>query len=295
MGSGSWTCDSFKSYASRKSYKLTDNDIVDLRGLHLQDMYDSVRLPEELNPKNVVRECCDSEEHPNTIPVILALDVTGSMGDAAMQVASKLNEIMTKLYKTITDIEFCVMGIGDLAYDQAPIQISQFESDIRIAESLDKVYFERGGGGNCFESYTAAWYMGLHHCKLDCWKRGKKGIIITLGDEELNPYLPKTGLSRATDDPLQADIETPELYEEVSKKYDVYHIFVEHSHNYYKSEAEETFVPVIGKEHYKSCGLNSIADAIIQFINKSIQEDNTVGNEQVIDETGKPINTEISW
>lgn len=295
MGSGSWTCDSFKSYASRKSYKLTYNDTVDLRGLHLQDMYDSVRLPEELNPKNVVRECCDSEEHPNTIPVILALDVTGSMGDAAMQVASKLNEIMTKLYKTITDIEFCVMGIGDLAYDQAPIQISQFESDIRIAESLDKVYFERGGGGNCFESYTAAWYMGLHHCKLDCWKRGKKGIIITLGDEELNPYLPKTGLSRATDDPLQADIETPELYEEVSKKYDVYHIFVEHSHNYYKSEAEETFVPVIGKEHYKSCGLNSIADAIIQFINKSIQEDNTAGNEQVIDETGKPINTEISW
>lgn len=295
MGSGSWTSDSFKSYASRKSYKLTDSDTVDLRGLHLQDMYDSVRLPEELNPKNVVRECCDSEEHPNTIPVILALDVTGSMGAAAMQVASKLNEIMTKLYKTITDIEFCVMGIGDLAYDQAPIQISQFESDIRIAESLDKVYFERGGGGNCFESYTAAWYMGLHHCKLDCWKRGKKGIIITLGDEELNPYLPKTGLSRATDDPLQADIETPELYEEVSKKYDVYHIFVEHSHNYYKSEAEETFVPVIGKEHYKSCGLNSIADAIIQFINKSIQEDNTAGNEQVIDETGKPINTEISW
>ena len=295
MGSGSWTSDSFKSYASRKSYKLTDNDTVDLRGVHLQDMYDSVRLPEELNPKNVVRECCDSEEHPNTIPVILALDVTGSMGDAAMQVASKLNEIMTKLYKTITDIEFCVMGIGDLAYDQAPIQISQFESDIRIAESLDKVYFERGGGGNCFESYTAAWYMGLHHCKLDCWKRGKKGIIITLGDEELNPYLPKTGLSRATDDPLQADIETPELYEEVSKKYDVYHIFVEHSSNYYKSEAEETFVPVIGKEHYKSCNLNSIADAIIQFINKSIQEDNPAGNEQVIDETGKPINTEISW
>lgn len=29
MGSGSWTSDSFKSYASRKSYKLTDNDTVE--------------------------------------------------------------------------------------------------------------------------------------------------------------------------------------------------------------------------------------------------------------------------
>lgn len=291
MGSGSWTSDSFKSYASRKMYKLTDNDTVDLRGMHLQDMYDSVGLPEELDPKNVMRECCDSEEHPNTIPVILALDVTGSMGDAAMQVASKLSEIMTKLYKTIADIEFCVMGIGDLAYDQAPIQISQFESDIRIAESLDKVYFEGGGGGNCFESYTAAWYMGLRHCKLDCWNRSKKGIIITLGDEELNPYLPKASLSRATGDPLQADIETPDLYEEVSKKYDIYHIFVDHGSNYYKAEAQETFIPVIGADHYKSCNLNGIADAIIQFINDSTQTE----DEQVIDETGKPINTEISW
>ena len=65
------------------------------------------------------------------------------------------------------------MGIGDLAYDYAPIQASQFESDIRIAEQLDKIYFEGGGGGNNFESYTAAWYFGVHNCKLDCWNRGE--------------------------------------------------------------------------------------------------------------------------
>ena len=67
---------------------------------------------------------------------------------------------MTKLYEDITDVEFMIMGIGDLAYDNSPIQISQFESDIRIAEQLDKLWFENGGGGNDYESYTAAWYMG---------------------------------------------------------------------------------------------------------------------------------------
>lgn len=99
------------------------------------------------------------------------------------------------------------MGIGDLSYDRFPIQASQFESDIRIAEQLEKVYFEFGGGGNFYESYTAAWYFGARHTKLDCWNRGKKGIIITIGDERLNPYLPRTayycGLSNATGDSLE--------------------------------------------------------------------------------------------
>lgn len=49
-----------------------------------------------------------------------------------------------------------------------------------LPEQLDKVYFEYGGGGNGFESYSAAWYFGTHHTKLDCWNRGKRGIIITI-------------------------------------------------------------------------------------------------------------------
>lgn len=60
------------------------------------------------------------------------------MGSAATDVAKKLNYVMTELYKQVKDVQFMIMGIGDLAYDSAPIQISQFESDIRIAEQLTK-------------------------------------------------------------------------------------------------------------------------------------------------------------
>lgn len=189
MGSGTWNTMAYTSYS-----KSVGRSVLDDGTLHAnytaQDLFKSKRIQPELNPYKVVRQCCDSDEHPNTVPVILALDVTGSMGSAAAEVAKKLNEVMTKLYENVTDVEFLVMGIGDLAYDDAPIQASQFESDIRIAEQLDKIYFEGGGGGNGFESYTAAWYFGLRHTNLDCWKRGKKGIIITMGDEPLNPYLP---------------------------------------------------------------------------------------------------------
>ena len=122
--------------------------------LNVQDIYKARHISPLLDPKNVMRECCDSEEHPNTLPVILALDVTGSMGDSAVRVAQKLNEIITDIYDdgSIKDVQFCVMGIGDLSCDDAPIQISQFESDIRIAEQMDAIYFEGGGGGNRYES-----------------------------------------------------------------------------------------------------------------------------------------------
>jgi hypothetical protein len=144
-----------------------------------------------------MRECCDSDEHPDTLPVILALDVTGSMGGALLKTAASLNVIMQKILDEYEDVEFMVMGIGDLSYDRAPIQISQFESDIRIAEHLDRLWFERGGGGNSFESYTAAWYMGLYHTSLDCWKKGRKGILITLGDEPLILIFRQTGSRRS--------------------------------------------------------------------------------------------------
>ena len=186
MGSGSWTTTSFVNYATSRGYE-TDTRGTITSNYSNQEMFKAKNIDASLDPKGVIRECCDSKEHPNTFPVILALDVTGSMGQAAVEISKRLNNIMTKLYEQVEDIEFMVMGIGDLSYDSCPIQASQFESDIRIAEQLEKVYFEFGGGGNSYESYTAAWYFGARHTKLDCWNRGKKGIIITIGDERLNP------------------------------------------------------------------------------------------------------------
>ena len=160
MGGGSWTAKSYCSYSTSvgRSFDIDKGIVTD--NFSAQEMFRNRSLDPALNPKNVIRECCDSEEHPNTIPIILALDVTGSMGDTSVAIAKKLNKIMTELYKDVKDIEFLIMGIGDLAYDDYPIQASQFESDIRIAEQLDKIYFEGGGGGNSYESYTSAWIFG---------------------------------------------------------------------------------------------------------------------------------------
>lgn len=269
MGCGSWTSDSFKNYSKSVGRSVSKSGVID-SDYSNQEMFKATRLDSALDPKNVIRECCDSEEHPNTLPVILALDVTGSMGEAAVEVAKKLNVIMTKLYKDVKDVEFMIMGIGDLAYDDCPIQVSQFESDIRIAEQLDKIYFEFGGGGNGFESYTAAWYFGSRHTKLDCLKRGRKGIIITMGDEQLNPYLPlrgrRSGLIKATGDNLQADVETNDLYDEASKKFNIYHLDVNHYHRWNEDEVEKSYKEYLDDTHFRKVTIDNIANEIIDII-----------------------------
>ena len=268
MGGGSWSHATYCDYAGVRGMSVKTDGT--LNATTHQEIFKTKSLDPALNPKGVMRECCDSAEHPNTIPVILALDVTGSMGQTAVEVAKKLNIIMTKLYEEVKDVEFMIMGIGDLAYDYCPIQASQFESDIRIAEQLDKVFFEFHGGGNSYESYTAAWYFGLHHTKLDCWNRGKKGIIITMGDERLNPYLPLTGrhsgLNATLGCSLQGDVETKDLYPEVTEKFDVYHLNVEHGTNRDKENIEKSFREYMDDKHFRNVNLDSIVNEIIDIV-----------------------------
>ena len=270
MGSGAFTTSSFVNYSISKKRAVDSSGVVVTD--NLQDFYTQRSIHKDLNPYKVVRECCDSEEHPNTIPVIIGLDVTGSMGGACVKTAQNLNTIITSLYDEFEDVEFMIMGIGDLSYDHAPIQVSQFESDIRIAEHLDNVYMEHGGGGNGFESYTAAWYFGLYHTALDCWKRGKKGIIITMGDEPLNPYLPKEKLNKVLGDHVEADVETKDLYQLTKEKFDIYHIAIndrDDCYKRYKDRVDKSFSKVLG-EDFKIATLDELPKTIVDCIKDSV-------------------------
>lgn len=249
MGGGAWTTTAYSSYM-KTTKNIDDVDCLNSRSVN--QFYTARHIDPALDPKGVkIRECRDSEEHPNTIPVILALDVTGSMGSACAAVAKQLDKIITGLYADVKDVEFMVMGIGDFAYDSAPLQVSQFESDVRICDQLGKIWFERGGGGNAFESYTAAWYFALNHTDLDCWKRGKKGIIITMGDEPLNPYLPGRAFNRVFGYDGQ-DVDTVELYKQVTEKYDIYHIIItdpESSGWRYLEQDKKTWGKILDGQH----------------------------------------------
>lgn len=303
MGGGSWTTCAYTTYSTSRGRSLDDSGRVTTSYESAQDMYTQRGISERMDPRKfTVRECRDSEEHPNTLPVILGIDVTGSMGSAAMEVAKSLNGIVTDIGKECADAEFCVMAIGDTYCDDAPVQMSQFESDVRIAKAFDDIWFEAGGGTNKWESYTAAWYMAAFRTDLDIWKRGGKGVLITLGDEPINEKLDLDELSRFVSDPSQGEdkldgtMDARRLYDRVKAKYDVYHICVSHGsrEDRWMDECRRSFANVIGDDHVYTCRVEDLGQVVpaivLRHASETPAEVDSAGSSVKVDENG-----DIDW
>jgi hypothetical protein len=208
---------------------------VQVDGIHqigrVMPQFKSTSLTDELNPKGVlVRESRDSHVNPESNAIIVGVDVTGSMGMIAEYFIKTglgilFEEILTR--KPVTDPHLMVMAIGDVHSDRSPLQVSQFEADIKITEWLEKVHVEHGGGANNSESYHLPLYFAANHTSIDCFeKRGKKGYLFTIGDEFTPPALTKEQITRFIGDTPQTNFTYNELFEAASKTYNVYHIII---------------------------------------------------------------------
>lgn len=185
------------------------------------------------------REALDSAMSPHSRGVILAPDLTGSMGRYLLSlIQTQLPTLVKELLKRFSfNPHILFAGIGDVAAnDNAPLQVTQFESDLRMLEQLEKLWLEKGGGSNRYESYILAWYFAGMFCKMDCFeKRGEKGFLFTFGDEEPTPNLSARELKTVFGQRPEIDYRTVsamDCLELASEKFYPYHIIL-HGSNYW--------------------------------------------------------------
>lgn len=216
MGGGFYSPDS--ASLRREGYY----EHADVREIFSQNM-DSL-----MDPHKQVRECCENAEHPETFPIILGLDVTGSMGYIpARLIKYDFVKVMKKILEEgIECPQVCFVAYGDHECDKAPLQIGQFEASDELMEKwLTSTWLEGGGGGNGGESTSLVHYFAARHTSCDAiTKRGKKGLLITVGDEPNLKIYPRKSLSKIFGDGLQSDLTAAEILDETRKDWDVYHI-----------------------------------------------------------------------
>jgi hypothetical protein len=177
-----------------------------------------------MNPFGVgIRESRDCPEHPSSLPIVFALDVTGSMGSIPDQLArEELPRFMQGLLDGgVTDPQVMFMAVGDAGCDQGPLQVGQFES---TAEDMDRwltwTWLESGGGGNNCESYDLAMYFAARHTDTDAVrKRGKRGYFFMTGDENPYPFTARNVVKRIIGDDLDADVPLEQVCEELARAY----------------------------------------------------------------------------
>lgn len=181
-----------------------------------------------LNIKGKILECCDSKEHPETTPIVIVMDVTRSRGEDAVVIYNKMPLLIGQL-KMSNIIGYPVISLGAIgdasSGDQAPLQISQFESDKRVDEALSKIWLEEGGGGNGKESYELAAYYYARKTKLDATKRRKKGFLFILGDEGFYDPIPKDQIKVWIGDEIASDVSARIIFDELQRKFEVFFIY----------------------------------------------------------------------
>lgn len=137
MGSGSWSSSTYKAFAD--SYTKKSREEI----FHQRSLHEEMDLTKS---KTHIRESRDSEEHPESLPVFIALDETGSMGSVPDKM---IRDYLPKLMDSIIDSigikhpQILFMGVGDHECDSCPCQVGQFESStIAINQCLSRIYLE---------------------------------------------------------------------------------------------------------------------------------------------------------
>lgn len=182
---------------------------------------------------DLIRESRDGDQHPDSTPIVVVLDVTGTMGSVVGAIHASLKNLysllLTKGYVKDPQIMFAAVGDSSITdgrmCDEVPLQVAQFESDIRAALQLELMVIEGGGGGQKHESYQNAAYFLAEHTATDAWdKRRKKGYVYFIGDEFAWPNVEPAEISALVGDALSAPIPTPAIFKKLQERYEVFYI-----------------------------------------------------------------------
>lgn len=267
MGGGAWSKDIYDRVTTDKVRRgATFSYTASARRAGCYEAHEGLRiLDKKGNP--FTRESRDSEEHPESTPIVIGFDVTGSMGENPAILQRELKGLFGMLVRkdVVSDPQIAIGAYGDTECDRVPFQLSQFESDNRIDDNLDNVFIEGGGGGNSGEmSCGLAWFVA-RHVVTDAWeKRKKKGYLFLIGDE-CSLAVSKAETKRFLGEAEPFELTPERAYAEAQEKWNVFFLLVD---NYASKiqHSRQKYARLVGEDHVITLETTESAPAVIAAI-----------------------------
>ena len=262
MGATRW---SEAAYADRATLRATTKAPVFEHSSKIEKGEVEAKTHARMDAKNKIRECRDSETHPEARPVAAGLDVTGSMRHTPVILQASLCKLLGLILRKgyLTDLAILISAFGDAYQDRAPLQIGQFESGIEIENDLQRLYLEGGGGTGIHESSELFLYFLANKVVSDAWeKRRQKGYAFIITDELPYPQVCGEQVAAILGDQPPADILTAEVVEQVREKWELFVITPNMTANWNLTQVSEGWRDLVGQNYLRLEEPSALAELI---------------------------------
>ncbi len=213
MGYGSYSAKAHRALTKKRAAKS------------LGEVFQRNDCDPAMNPRGVrARESRDSEAHPESLGIVFALDVSGSMEAIPKELATEtLPTFMEHAMAVVPSPQILPMAFGNAYADHSPLQVGQFESSAELIDRwLSAIHVESGGGG-LGESYGLAMYFCAHHTSMDCFeKRKKRGYFFMTGDEVPFTHVVREQVAGLIGTDPERDIPVREVVLQLQKTFHVF-------------------------------------------------------------------------
>lgn len=163
------------------------------------------------SPKKVL-----TSQSPN--PLIVAVDVTGSMQRWPAEIFDRLPLLYQTLSQYRPDLEISFVAVGDSKCDRWPLQTTAFANGFDLDTQLKALHGE-GGGGDIPESYGLfAWWVHTHVKT----PNADRPFLIIFGDAPMHPTVSEGEVRHYLGDEIAQPVDSIGTFRQVSRSWNTW-------------------------------------------------------------------------
>ncbi|MFH1072662.1 MAG: hypothetical protein V1743_04500 [Nanoarchaeota archaeon] len=154
-------------------------------------------------------------------PLIVAIDVTGSMSAWPAEIFDRLPLMYQTLSQYRPDLEICFAAIGDATCDNYPLQVNHFGKGVDLEEHIKAMCPEGHGGGQISESYELFGYYILEHCKTP---KATSPFLLIYGDEKFYNQIAPDQVAHYIGDKMQGPRDSNEVWKALMQRFNLFYL-----------------------------------------------------------------------